>query len=60
MCVDQLISALVNMTSDKLFQLLVKLRKGKPTTRIAQIKKNHLAALKIDVRMYFIQKMNGV
>lgn len=60
-CVEQLISALVNMTYDKLFQRLVKLRKSKPTTRIAQIKKNHLAALKIDVGTYFNQKnMKGV
>lgn len=58
---DKLISALANLTYDKLFQRLVKLCKGKPTTRIAQIKKNHWATLKIDVGVYFIQKkMNGV
>ncbi|KAG0426933.1 hypothetical protein HPB47_025989 [Ixodes persulcatus] len=48
--VDKLISALIDMTYDKLFQRLVKLCKGKPTTRIARINKNHLAALKIDAK----------
>ncbi|KAG0440299.1 hypothetical protein HPB47_016343 [Ixodes persulcatus] len=48
--VDKLISALIDMTYDKLFQRLVKLCKGKPTTRIARINKNHPAALKIDVK----------
>ncbi|XP_042149329.1 uncharacterized protein LOC8043964 [Ixodes scapularis] len=48
--VDKLISALIDMTYDKLFQRLVKLCKGKPTTRIARINRSHLAALKMDVK----------
>lgn len=46
--VDKLISALMEMTYNKLFERLVQLCKGKTTTRIAQINKSHLAALKID------------
>ncbi|CAN7982316.1 unnamed protein product [Ixodes hexagonus] len=47
--VDNLISALLDMTHDQLFQRLVKLCKGKTTARMARINKSHPAALEIDV-----------